>query len=501
MPQRILAPDGGFVEFPDGMGDDQIAAVMRREYGGPELRNDQYQGFQKGVAKVGANLAPLLTVLGNPSVGWAMRVRRTLQPQIDAAMAAQGKQPGQAGEQLGTFVASAPTMFMGGPATSGAISGYATSDAEDPLGKMKDAAVGALGGKILGGVVGKVADTVAPVIRPAVARLNRAGVRLTPGQIRGGKAMLREDKAMSRPGVGEDILSGRIASLEDANRAFADQVLEPLQQSLPRGVRAGVEAIDHAHKAVSKAYEAVVPKLSVKPDPRFVAGLRRVYQDVTKLPDAQQAQFNSILKSVRFGQGGVLSGRQLQSALSDLGRLRRAYGGSAVASERELGQTLSGLRDELMGMTMRQNPSHAPALQAADAAFRRLAIVENAASKADEGIASTAQMRQAVRQADPSRRKAAMARGKAPMQDFVRDVREVTPGRTPSSGTADRQMAASLPARISGQAARAGYAADRALTDFLAKHPQIAAAVRRGILSAQRPAGFLGATTFPTLLD
>lgn len=36
MAQRIQAPNGDIVEFPDGMSDDAISAVMRKEYGGPE---------------------------------------------------------------------------------------------------------------------------------------------------------------------------------------------------------------------------------------------------------------------------------------------------------------------------------------------------------------------------------------------------------------------------------------------------------------------------------
>lgn len=39
MPKRIQAPDGSVVEFPDNMSDQQIAAVMRREYGGPQGRS------------------------------------------------------------------------------------------------------------------------------------------------------------------------------------------------------------------------------------------------------------------------------------------------------------------------------------------------------------------------------------------------------------------------------------------------------------------------------
>lgn len=56
MPQRIQAPDGSLVEFPDGMSDDQISAAMQKEYGGPanpavaDPNDDTNAGFWKSAA-------------------------------------------------------------------------------------------------------------------------------------------------------------------------------------------------------------------------------------------------------------------------------------------------------------------------------------------------------------------------------------------------------------------------------------------------------------------
>jgi hypothetical protein len=47
--QRIQAPDGSIIEFPAGMSDDEISAVMRREFGGPDASQSRIDGaFQAG---------------------------------------------------------------------------------------------------------------------------------------------------------------------------------------------------------------------------------------------------------------------------------------------------------------------------------------------------------------------------------------------------------------------------------------------------------------------
>lgn len=411
------------------------------------------------------------------------------------------ERPSLAGRIAGEVVSTLPLARLG-PVSGGAAAGAMTSEADTVQGLATDSVLGAIGGKVADGVVRKIADVAAPAIEPAVHRLAKLGVRMTPGQIRGGKAMVREDKRMSLPQVGERIAQERARSITDANRAFVDQVLEPLGQRVPQAMEAGHEAVDFAHKAVSDAYEKVVPNLRAQIDPRFVAGMRRLSRDLSTLPEAQQAQFQSVLKAVRFGPNGALGGKALQNALSEVSRLQKTYGTSAVASERELGKVLGGFRDELSDLVMRHNPADAPKLRIANDAFRRLAIVENAASKADDGIASTAQMRQAVRQADPSRRKADTARGKAPMQTFVRDARKVLPSQTPNSFTADRLNAGKMIPELRGRASNAKHSLDAAFTKILADlPPETVQRARKGLLALTAPSRAVGAVLLPSLLD
>lgn len=487
--------DGTVLEFPDGTDPAIVQATVKRHLGlAPPATTSQTMGFAQGMGRVADNLAPLTDRLMPWAAPLMHRADQASDEQIKQREIA-GQLPGKAGETAGEFVGAMPTWFMGGPAMSGAIQGYATSHSDDLLGRSVDAAKGALGGKVAGVAMQKLADAVAPVIDPAVRRLIAQGVKLTPGQIRGGKAMVAEDKLMSRPIVGDTIGTGRRESLETTNLAGVNHVLAALKQKLPVGVAAGHDAIDHAHRAVSDAYDAVVPNMAAQIDPRFVVGARKIYQDLATLPEAQQGQFDAVLKALRFGQNGTIAGKQLQNGLSEVGRLKAAYSSSANASERELGRVLGSLRDELGQMVERQNPALAPAFKDANAGFRRLAVMENAASRADDGVASTAQIRQAARQADPSRRKADTARGVGFMQDFVKDIRQVIPAKIGDSFTSGRTQAGQLIPTLRGAASNVSYKTDEAIARAIAKAPpQVQETLRGVLLALKRPAGVAGAT-------
>lgn len=423
-----------------------------------KARVSQTQGFVEGVSRVAKNVAPLVAALpGGMSVAPLMEAQGRAALEGVKGREAQGVRSGRAGKLAGSIAASTPLAFVGGPMTGGALQGYASSEADGIYGKLGDAALGAIGGKVGERVLRAGANALAPVIEPAVKRLAAGGVKLTPGMIRGGKAMVREDKLASRPIVGDLIAADRQAALASTNVALVNKALSPLGVSIPKGVAAGHDAVAYAQQVVEDAYNAVVPKLAVRVDPRFVAGIKSAYETVTKLPETQQQQFGAILNGIRFGQGGSLAGRQLKDAQSEITRLATTYSQAAAPADRELGRALWSLRGELDDMMLRQNPAHAPDLQKANQAFRGLAIAEDAASRADEGIASTGQIRQAVRRADTSRRKKASAGGRAFMQEFAEDVRRVIPARTPDSGTAGRLMAANPLAYVWGQAAALGY--------------------------------------------
>ena len=500
MPQQIQAPDGSVVEFPDGMNDAQIEAVMRREYGGPDTRQaSQGLGFLRGVTKPIDNAALALEAgarriglpteainrgLGLPSASEA-NVRR--QQAFDRAP----ERPGMAGQIVGGIVGTIPVAAITkNPFAVGAGQGALLTDKRDVGGVAADAAMGGALGWGAGKVIDAAADVIKPAIAPAVSRLSAAGVRLTPGQIKGGKAMVREDKAMSRPGVGEKIVAGRQAALGTWNTATINKALEPL------GVKVkgpGFDAVDEAHRIVGDAYDQVIPNVAVRLDGQQFAG--RIAPAARNLKPAEQKHLRQIVSN-ELGDG-QLEGQALKIAQGNIRRLAEVFSRSQDGNQRMLGQALGVVDDELTEAMIAQNPVWAPQLARVNKAFRGLAMVEDAASRADDGVFNTGQLKQAARRSDQSARKNATARGNAFMQDWVTDSRSVIPARTPDSGTAGRLNAGNIFANLKGSLEEMGYDADNLFQQTrLAPRPASADRAAKAVKRLKRPvsAGAVAAT-------
>lgn len=220
LPQRIQAPDGSTVEFPAGMSDDEMTAVMRRTFGGPEmidvptydamggvtgttqipttapLRSDPSNAFAHGVAQ-GATLG-----FGDELQGAVQGVRSWWNGEgfqagydrgvadrrgvVDRAAAAHpwaygaGQVAGGAGVTLPAMV-SAPTLFglggglsMGRAAAQSAGAGMALGGVQglgEGHGGVGDRLPGAGWGALTGGTVGYAA----PIAGGVLGGVARAG--------------------------------------------------------------------------------------------------------------------------------------------------------------------------------------------------------------------------------------------------------------------------------------------------------------------------------------
>lgn len=387
----------------------------------------------------------------------------------------QHEKPGLVGQIAGQIAGTAPLMAVGGnPIAVGAAQGALTSHAKDAMGVALDAATGAALNKVGGAVIGKIADAAAPVIDPAVQLLKKAGVRLTPGQVQGGKALVREDKRMSLPGVGDEIAKDRATSIADFNRGGVNRALLPIGVKLPDSIATGHDAIAFMQDAVSNAYNKIAPNLKLQPDARVAVGLRNAQNIVGQLPDVQRDVFNRIVSGkMDFGQAGEMSGRRLAVAIRDIRQSAAGYSKSASEAERQLGQALHAIDDGLQSALGAQNPGYADALKKTNLAYRGTRIMSDAARGADEGIASTGQVKNAVRANDGTKNQRATAAGRALMQDYASAGRKVLPSKTPDSGTAGRVNADKLIPQIKGAVDSARYKAEKLYTDaMLADRPE-----------------------------
>lgn len=269
---------------------------------------------------------------------------------------------------------------------------------------------------------------------------------------------------MSRPVVGDVIADSRTKARDSFNTATLNRALEPLGVKVPEGTAAGHDAIDFAHTWVGAQYDQLVPHLQLNLNgPSFVA---KIAPSAGNLKQAERQQLQDIVSN-QLG-GGRLSGRQVKDAQAEIRRLARSYGRSDNADQRELGRALDAVDDEFSAQLMAQNPKIAPRLKDINTAFRGLAIAEDAASRTADGVFTPNQFRLAVRRADPSRRKAGVARGDAFMQDWAKASEKVMTSRTPDAGTAGRLQAGNPFAIGKGSVEALGFKGNALVDDILA---------------------------------
>jgi hypothetical protein len=119
-----------------------------------------------------------------------------------------------------------------------------------------------------------------------------------------------------------------------------------------------------------------------------------------------------------------------------LGKRIQAYAGTTNADDKAVGEILKDTLDTFMDTVERQNPKYADKLRTINRAYAKFVRIEGAAAKLNGAEAFTPkQFGQAVRQADRSTRKRAVAAGNALMQD-VGEQAQVLGNKVPDSGTA-----------------------------------------------------------------
>jgi hypothetical protein len=357
-----------------------------------------------------------------------------------------------------------------GDAAYGSVSGAVTDDGG--AGDKIKSALGGAGLASAGGMVGRgftrgVGNVISPVAEAGVRRLNAAGVTMTPGQILGaGNGMVgrfvkgMEDRATSIPVVGDFINASRRTGVEDFNRKAIDDALEPIGEALPDGIAAGHDAISHAQQAVSDAYSAALAPLRAPVDGVLTGELRQIAQRASGLPDAQAQAFRGILASEVQPywprNTGVIEGTQLQAMKQGLDRQIASYR-SGSPSDRRLADTLSEVRDSLMGLAHRAAPEDAAAFRAADQAHAMMSRVNDAAAKGKDGVFTPNQFRTAVTRRGYGTTTANLARGEANMQQLSTDASTILPSSIGDSGTYTRAIGIGALGAIGGGA---GYATD-----------------------------------------
>lgn len=310
--------------------------------------------------------------------------------------------------------------------------------------KAKQIATGAVFGAAVPALMAGVGRLISPAAsrNADIALLKSEGVTPTIGQALGGKANAMEQKLTSTPLMGDAIAGARTRAQEQFNLAAINRATAPI------GVKidvAGSEGVARAQQAVSQAYDDALRQIKhVRLDGQFAGDLGQLQQLTRSLTPPMRSRFDKTLSDIvggRAGTTGVMTAETFKRMDSELGTIAGKYSGSAVASEKELGDAVMQLRDLLKQQAIRSNPKAAAALSAADTAYANLVRVEGAANKsAASELFTPAQLGGAVRAADRTARHRANAAGKALMQDLSSAGQSVLGNTVADSGTAGRLM-------------------------------------------------------------
>jgi hypothetical protein len=254
------------------------------------------------------------------------------------------------------------------------------------------------------------------------------GITPTTGQTLGGKFNTFEEFAQNLPLIGDSITNARQRVLFDFNKGIINKALgkasDPKKADklqLPADV-VGRDAIKYASDEVSKKYDEVLDKITFDVTLKTTSDILNSLDNSRLLSPAQRKEAEDVVKQLIYSKysGQKLTGQEYKSIESDLRKKASNYKTSQTASDKEIGEALSGVLGVLKTELYFQNPKQTPQLRRVDSAYSDLSVINIAAanSGADSGVFTPKQFSTAVRQADKTRNKSAFAKGTAKSQQI-----------------------------------------------------------------------------------
>lgn len=423
MPIRVNLPDGTVGEFPDGMSDDAIAGVLRKQFPPKEAAPNPAEGMsalERGLAGAGGAAMRLRDKIFPPANPISMLDPTKTGGQVDAetrqrkddlaayernkeALGTAGKVGEVASEvalsslpvarasNLGSAVLT-KTLGRLAPAAGDVLANAAyagiTAEPENRGEAALMGGAGAAAGRLLVRTLGGVAK---PFVSKDAKALIDAGVRPTPGQLFGDgplgqMARATEDKLMSAPVAGDIIRGARTRGIEQYNNVEINRALAPLGVTV-RG--AGEDAIASAQRIVSDAYDVALPQtfMSPKGAVEAVQAADAALKDIPLLtPEQQGTLYQYVARKIRpqIQTGQPIEGKTWKAIDAEIGHYARQFSTAADPSSHSLGDAfyvlqqswrdgLEATSQEAMNLLKQANTSYRGLLPAVKAADRALA--------------------------------------------------------------------------------------------------------------------------------
>lgn len=430
----------------------------------------------------------------NPIAAYGTEIAASVPTALVGGLALKGVQGAAKLAQAGSKVS---------PVATGAIGGgiYGAGTGED----LESRATGAVGGAALGGAISKVADKILPKTSELAKKFLKNDIRLTGGQAVKGEGPIGdllyglEASSTSIPGVGASISQAKTLALSDFNKVAMMEALEPILDKESRKFLKtklknvnGTEAYRVVDDFINTKYADELGNISLTGDVALTDLQDRFVNSVINSEIADDAGKDFVINrinklftdKVRVNKTGekFLSGQDLKFLQTELNRdIKEFY--KKGGYDRYIADTFKNIKDELKDVIQTYNPESG--LANINLAYAKLQPVGKAVEKAsgNQGIFSSKQLLNAIKQSDISPTKSITKRGTDSMLGLAREGEELFGSFVPDSGTASRLIAgasAVSPQLISRLllptfASRALYGGGRTATRALLNAPGFAA--------------------------
>jgi hypothetical protein len=212
---------------------------------------------------------------------------------------------------------------------------------------------------------------------------------------------------------------GEERTINGFNRTVARQVLDPIDGKITQNL-SGHALANSVEDQLGKAYDKVLPHLSMSRDAVIGAASDDTKQLVSELDPLEGTQFERIITNrvlKKIPESGMLKGEEFKKVEHDLSSRAMSFLGT---QKDELGKallhTVSDLRDSLA----KENPIYAPELSRVNEAWKMWTRMRQAAGGATKyGTFTPADLLRAIRTQDPTVGRSAFVNGDGVLQKYA----------------------------------------------------------------------------------
>lgn len=348
-------------------------------------------------------------------------------------------------ELLGAFASPINKLLPGGGYTGGAIGGVMQPLEGKDLSTwdiLTGKATQAVGGALMGRVAENLIAGLTPKLKEGAADLLAKGIPVSPGQAYEGAPgwLFRQMESL---GLGP--------KAADVNKAFnpvvANEVLSTIDETVPKTVKPGQQAVAYAQSRISKFYDDSLAGLGKNPfDSEYKQGMNDILKAASQdIPDekTRKVLVNSLNANIgrRVEKDGI-SGekiKELQVWLKDqTAKYKDASGINEIGLRTAYADTLANLNQFINRVDVDGN------IAKADSAWSKLYGFADASKKATTkgGVFNPEQLAQSVVAQAPSTLTA--GGGKAPMNELAQSAVNVLGKQEASTGLGKLMLASKV---------------------------------------------------------